>query len=152
MKKKIGKHWFRNDLRTIDNPSLNHLSTNYDNVIGIYIFDEVNSDPKLGSASKVWLNYSLEYLKKQLNGNLIILKGNPKECLDELIDFFDVQEISWNRCYEPWMIKRDKSLKIYLNEKIKVNSFNGSLLWEPWEILKNDGTPYKVFTPFYKRG
>ena len=72
--------------------------------------------------------------------------------MDELIDFFDVQEISWNRCYEPWIIKRDKSLKIYLNEKIKVNSFNGSLLWEPWEILKNDGTPYKVFTPFYKRG
>ena len=69
-----------------------------------------------------------------------------------MIDFFDVQEISWNRCYEPWIIKRDKSLKIYLNEKIKVNSFNGSLLWEPWEILKNDGTPYKIFTPFYKRG
>ena len=55
-----------------------------------------------------------------------------------LIDFFDVQEISWNRCYEPWIIKRDKKLKIYLSEKIKVNSFNGSLLWEPWEILKSD--------------
>ncbi len=152
MKKKIGIHWFRNDLRTIDNPSLNHLSRNYENVLGVYIFDEVNTDPKLGSASKVWLNHSLKYLKKQLNGNLIILKGNPKECFDELINFFDVQEVSWNRCYEPWIIKRDKSLKIYLNEKIKVNSFNGSLLWEPWEILKNDGTPYKVFTPFYKRG
>ena len=70
MKKKIGIHWFRNDLRTFDNPSLNHLSKNYDNVVGIYIFDEVNSDPKLGSASKVWLNYSLEYLKKQLNDPL----------------------------------------------------------------------------------
>ena len=152
MKKKIGIHWFRYDLRTVDNPSLNHLSKNYDNVLGVYIFDEVNSDPKLGSASRVWLNYSLVYLKKQLNENLIILKGNPRECFDELIDFFDVQEISWNRCYEPWMIKRDKSLKIYLNKKIKVNSFNGSLLWEPWEILKNDGTPYKIFTPFYKKG
>ena len=83
MKKKIGIHWFRNDLRTIDNPSLNHLSRNYDNVLGVYIFDEVNIDPKLGSASKVWLNHSLKYLKKQLNGNLIILKGNPEDCLDE---------------------------------------------------------------------
>ena len=63
MKKKIGIHWFRNDLRTIDNPSLNHLSRNYDNVLGVYIFDEVNIDPKLGSASKVWLNHSLKYLK-----------------------------------------------------------------------------------------
>ena len=59
MKKKIGIHWFRYDLRTVDNPSLNHLSKNYDNVLGVYIFDEVNSDPKLGSASRVWLNYSL---------------------------------------------------------------------------------------------
>ena len=152
MKKKIGIHWFRNDLRINDNPSLNYLSRNYDNVLGVFIFDEINASPKLGSASKVWLNYSLEYLKKQLNGNLIVFKGEPKECLDELIHFFDAQEISWNRCYEPWIIKRDKKLKIYLNEKIKVNSFNGSLLWEPWEILKNDKTPYKVFTPFYKRG
>ena len=60
MKKKIGIHWFRKDLRTIDNPSLNHLSRNYDNVLGVYIFDEVNIDPKLGSASKVWLNHSLK--------------------------------------------------------------------------------------------
>ena len=152
MKKKIGIHWFRNDLRINDNPSLNYLSRNYDNVLGVFIFDEINANPKLGSASKVWLNYSLESLKKQLNGNLIVFKGEPKECFDELIHFFDAQEISWNRCYEPWIIKRDKKLKIYLNEKIKVNSFNGSLLWEPWEILKNDKTPYKVFTPFYKRG
>ena len=81
---------------------------------------------------------------------LIILKGNPKECLDELIDFFDVRNF-WNRCYEPWIIKRDKSLKIYLNEKIKVNSFNGSLLWEPWEILKNDGTLIRFLHLLQKR-
>ena len=152
MKKKIAIHWFRYDLRILDKPSLNYLSNNYDNILGIYIFDEINSDPKLGSASKVWLNSSLKYLNKQLNGNLIILKGDPKECFDQLINFFDVQEISWNRCYEPWIIERDKKLKIYLNERIKVNSFNGSLLWEPWKILKKDGTPYKVFTPFFKRG
>ncbi len=152
MKKKIAIHWFRYDLRIYDNPSLNHLSNNYDNILGVYIFDEINSDPKLGSASMVWLNHSLEYLNKQLNGNLVILKGDPKKCLDELMNFFDVQEISWNRCYEPWIIKRDKNLKIYLNKKIQVNSFNGSLLWEPWKILKNDGTPYKIFTPFFKRG
>ena len=114
--------------------------------------DNINSDPKLGSASKVWLNASLEYLNKQLDGNLIILKGDPKECIDQLIDFFDVKEISWNRSYEPWIVKRDKDLKTYLKRKVNVNSCNGSLLWEPWEVLKNDGTPYKVFTPFYKRG
>ena len=152
MKKKIAIHWFRYDLRIFDNPSLNYLSNKYENIVGVYIFDDINSDPKLGSASKVWLNHSLEYLNNKLNGNLIILKGNPKESLEKIINFFDVQEISWNRCYEPWMIKRDKKLKTFLTEKVKTQSFNGSLLWEPWEILKNDGTPYKVYTPFFKRG
>ena len=82
----------------------------------------------------------------------MILKGDAKVCIDQLMDFFDVEEISWNRSYEPWIVERDKSLKTYLKRKVNVNSFNGSLLWEPWEVLKNDGTPYKVFTPFYKRG
>ena len=71
MKKKIAIHWFRFDLRVSDNPSLNYLSKNYDNIVGIYIFDDINSDPKLGSASKVWLHASLDYLNKQLDGNLI---------------------------------------------------------------------------------
>ena len=80
------------------------------------------------------------------------MKGNPKDCFNQLFDFFDVEEISWNRSYEPWIVERDKKLKTYLKQKTNVSSFNGSLLWEPWEVLKNDGTPYKVFTPFYKRG
>ena len=49
MKKKIAIHWFRFDLRVSDNPSLNYLSRNYDNIVGIYIFDEINSDPNIGS-------------------------------------------------------------------------------------------------------
>ena len=61
--------------------------------------------------------------------------------------------IYWNRCYEPWQIERDRVLKLKLRAKeLECESFNGSLLWEPWEVLKNDGTPYKVFTPFYRRG
>ena len=75
MKKKIAIHWFRFDLRVSDNPSLNYLSKNYDNIVGIYIFDDINSDPKLGSASKVWLHASLDYLNKQLDGNLIFLNS-----------------------------------------------------------------------------
>ena len=43
-------------------------------------------------------------------GNLIFLKGDAKECIDHLMDSFDVEEISWNRSYEPWIVKRDKSL------------------------------------------
>ena len=152
MKNKVSIHWFRQDLRIQDNPSLNHLSKNYENIVCVYILDEINCDRIIGSASKVWLHNALEDLNKQLNGNLIFLSGDPLKVLDELTNFFDVEEISWNRCYESWTINRDKKIKEYLKKKIKVSSFNGLLLWEPWEVLKDNGTPYKVFTPYYKRG
>lgn len=64
-----------------------------------------------------------------------------------------IGRVVWNRCYEPWQIKRDSQLKKKLLELgVEVQSFNASLLWEPWQILKKDGTPYKVFTPYYRRG
>ncbi len=152
MIEEISIHWFRQDLRLSDNPSLNFLSKNYKNIVGIFILDEFNSDIKLGSASKIWLHHSLVYLNKQLNNNLLIYKGDPKEIFNKILNQNKVNQISWNRCYEPWIIKRDKSLKDFLKMKVEVKTFNGSLLWEPWEVLKADGTPYKIFTPFYQRG
>jgi deoxyribodipyrimidine photo-lyase len=152
MKNKVSIHWFRQDLRIQDNPSLSYLTKNYHNIVCVYILDEINCDRIIGSASKIWLYYALKDLNQQLNGNLIFLSGDPLKVLGELTKFFDVEEISWNRCYEPWTINRDKKIKEYFKKKIKVNSFNGLLLWEPWEVLKDNGTPYKVFTPYYKRG
>ena len=136
MKNKVSIHWFRQDLRIQDNPSLNHLSKNYENIVCVYILDEINCDRIIGSASKVWLHNALEDLNQQLNGNLIFLSGDPLKVLDELTNFFDVEEISWNRCYESWTINRDKKIKEYLKKKIKVSSFNGLLLWEPLGSFK----------------
>ena len=152
MKNKVSIHWFRQDLRIQDNPSLSYLTKNYNNIVCVFILDEINCDRIIGSASKVWLYNALKDLNQQLNGNLIFLSGDPLKVLVELTKFFDVEEISWNRCYEPWTVNRDKKIKEHFKKKIKVNSFNGLLLWEPWEVLKDDGTPYKVFTPYYKRG
>ena len=152
VKKKVGLHWFRQDLRLNDNPSLNYLSENHENIIAVFILDEINSNRKIGMASKVWLHYSLENLNKNIFNNLIIFKGNPEEKFVKLMNEFDIQEICWNRCYEPWRIKRDKILKKNLIKKVRISTFNCSLLWEPWTVLKNDGLPYKIFTPFYKRG
>ena len=152
MNDEIAIHWFRQDLRISDNPSLNFLSEKYDNIVAVYILDEVNCDRKMGSASKTWLHHSLLSLNEKLNNQLLFLKGNPEEVFNNLVDNYNVKQISWCRCYEPWIIKRDLNLKKNLKNKVQINSFNSSLLWEPWEVLKNDGSPYKIFTPFYKRG
>ena len=145
--------WFRQDLRLTDNPGLNFVASKGP-FIPIYIFDTVN--PKkclIGAASKMWLHHSLKNLGENLSKTLSFYQGDPQEIFDTLTQHYQIETIAWNRCYEPWRIKRDTSLKAALEKKgIEVKTFNASLLWEPWQIAKGDGTPFKVFTPFYKKG
>ena len=153
MKKSKAIHWFRQDLRLSDNPALYDGAKN-NSILPIYILDDKNSkDLSMGAASKFWLHHSLASLDKSLNENLSIYQGDPLEILLDIINRLNIEEIYWNRCYEPWRIKRDTLIKKELESNgIKVTTLNGSLLWEPWTIKKGDGTPYKVFTPFFRKG
>jgi deoxyribodipyrimidine photo-lyase len=153
--KKISIHWFRNDLRINDNPSLNFAAKN-GKVLPIFIRDTVNNTQKefnVGGASAWWLHHSLESLNKSLDEKVNFFSGNPFAIIKLLIKNYDIESVSWNRCYSPWEISRDTEIKTYLKESnIKVSTFNSSLLWEPWEVLKDDRSPYKVFSPFYRKG
>ena len=153
VKRDLSIHWFRQDLRISDNPALTNAAQ-LGEVFPIYIFDTVNfGEYPMGAVQKIWLHYSLKALNKALGGKLLVYSGDPLKILSELITEYEIDKVFWNRCYEPWQIARDKKIKAELNKKDKeVLSFNGSLLWEPWEILKKDGSPYKVFTPFFRRG
>lgn len=143
--------WFRQDLRLGDNLALNYATSLNCPIIPVYILDN-SSEPPLGEATKWWLYNSLKSLNNSLEEKLNFFVGNPKEILDDLISKHNATEITWNRCYEPYSIKRDKHLKEYLRSKnIIVKSFNSSLLLEPGETLKEDNTNYKVFTAFYKK-
>ncbi len=145
--------WFRNDLRITDNPALSEACLKGD-IIPVFIHDNVNHPNKqIGSASKWWLHQSLISLNKDLDGGLITLTGDPKKIIPKLVNESGASSVVWNRNYEPWQITRDKNIKTKLEENgLKVKTFNGSLLWEPWKILNQSGTPYKVFTPFYRKG
>lgn len=153
MKQPHAINWFRQDLRLADNPSLIE-SMKHENVLPIYILDDTNSGEYLaGEASKVWLHKALDSLNQSLNNNLSFYKDDPIKVLLKLCKEYNIKKVFWNRCYEPWQIKRDEIIKNQLKENdIEVKSFNGTLLWEPWQVKKDDGTPYKVFTPFYKNG
>lgn len=142
--------WFRRDLRLTDNPGLCHAAKE-GLVLPLYILDE--TDHALGGASKWGLYQSLRALSHKLGGALRFYKGNPKEILEQLITRLPIQGVYWNRCYEPHRVTADAAIKSWLKAKgLACHTFNGSLLWEPWEVLKKDETPYKVFTPFYKAG
>ncbi len=145
--------WFRQDLRLRDNPALSAAAQDGD-VTPIFILDDDAADEwKIGGASRIWLHHSLEALNASLDGKLSIYSGNALEVLDDIIERTGITGVYWNRCYEPWRIKRDKEIKKRLIEDdIAVHTFNGSLLWEPWQVTKSDGSPYRVFTPFYRKG
>lgn len=146
-------HWFRQDLRLNDNPAL-FDAVKDGKILPVYILDDVNSGEYfMGAASRWWLHNSLVSLNSSLHGKLIVYRGNPSHILLEIAKNNSVSRIYWNRCYEPWQIKRDKDIKKLLEEhNILVRTYNGIVLWEPWEVLKEDGTPYKVFTPYYRKG
>jgi deoxyribodipyrimidine photo-lyase len=153
MKNKLSIHWFRQDLRLEDNLSLCYAAEK-GKVIPIFIWDTtVPMKYRLGAASKWWLHHSLIELKKSLNNRLYIFSGDPKNILEGLVRKYDVASISWNRLYEPWQVSQDKIIEQYFTDKnLEIKTFNSHLLWEPWQVLKKDGSPYKIFTPFYKRG
>ena len=107
----------------------------------------------MGGASRWWLHYALEDLNHSLGQGLQLYQGDALTILRDLAAQTGASAITWNRCYEPWRIARDSSIKSALKEDgLEVQSCNGSLLWEPWQVLKKDATPYKVFTPYYRRG
>jgi len=152
MSDKINICWFRQDLRLADNPALAEAART-GKVVPIFILDdEHGGDWRPGGAARLWLHHSLKSLARSLDQKLRVYSGKAEDILARLCESQRVDGVYWNRCYEPWQIERDKLIKQQLSKNgITATSFNGSLLWEPWEILKKDRTPYKIFTPYYNR-
>jgi deoxyribodipyrimidine photo-lyase len=144
--------WFRQDLRLCDNPGL-YAALQKGPVMAIYILEDQSGDCKMGSTTCSWLKQSLLKLHQTLNHKLNFYQGNAKEIILKLIKHHDIDAVYWNRCYDPWRVQQDSSIKSTLKEgTIECKTFNASLLWEPWEIVKEDGSPYKVFSPFFQKG
>ena len=145
--------WFRQDLRLADNPALVAAAAR-GQVLPVYILDDENAGAdRMGAASRWWLHHALGALDQSLDGKLYTARGDAKDILPALAARVGAKAVFWNRAYEPWRIVRDTALKSSLEESgIEAVSSNGALLWEPWEVRKGDGTPYKVFTPFFRRG
>ena len=153
MNSKLQIHWFRYDLRIADNPAL-HAALTAGHVLPVFILDDTDDvTSKIGSASKWWLHQGLQSLNLSLGNRLFFCRGDSKEIIPRLAEQYGVEAVFWNRCYEPHWADIDRVVEEKLVRfGVAAKSFNGSQLWEPWEVDKRDGEPYKVFTPFFKRG
>ena len=147
--------WFRQDLRLADNPALSAAIAAGGPVVPVFILDdETPGRWKPGGASRWWLEKSLAALGADLariGSPLVLRRGRADTILPALVAETGARAVFWNRCYEPFAIARDSALKERLRaEGIRVESFNGALLREPWEVKGKSGAPLKVFTPFWR--
>lgn len=147
--------WFRRDLRLSDNPALSAAAETGEPVIPVFILDEESDGVRpLGGASRWWLHHSLASLANSLSGlgsTLILRRGPARKMLHSLINETGAKGVVWNRLYDAASIQRDTQIKKDLQDGgLTAESFNGSLLHEPWTIETKSGTPYSVFTPFWK--
>ena len=147
-----GIFWIREDFRIENNPALSFATQNHDNVIALYIYNNNDFDNKR-EAQKWWVFKSLETLKKELSDykiNLEIVKGDELEIFSKF-NKKDKLSVYWNKIYEPDVIAKGKKIRdLIIKNEINYKYFKGNILNEFQEITKNDGTPFKVFTPFWR--
>ena len=145
--------WLRRDLRINDNPALHAACATDRPVVVFYVLDETGQDAP-GAAAKWWLHHSLQSLSERLGAlgsKLILRRGESTETVKSLVAACDATAVFWNRRYTPDGIDADRNLKADLtSDGIEVNSFNGSLLKEPWELKTGSGGHYRVFSPFWR--
>ena len=147
--------WFRKDLRLCDNHALLAACQSGRPVLAIYIREASESgNGPLGAAQQWWLHHSLKSLEKALaalGGRLILRSGPAGRVIDALIGETGADSVYWNRRYDPAGIAVDSALKNDLTGRgLAVRSFSGQLLHEPSRLKTGGGTPYRVFTPFWR--
>ena len=149
----VSVFWFRRDLRLADNVGLWHALTSGLPVIPIFIFDDGVLDGLPKNDARVTFIYTcLRDIHVQLKKNgssLLIKKGNVNEVWKELISKFNIKKVFFNKDYEPYAIKRDCDIINILNSKnIATSTFKDQVIFEENDILKADGKPYTVYTPY----
>ena len=147
--------WFRHDLRLSGNPALDFALRRGGPVIPVFVWSPEEEGPWApGAASRWWLHQSLKRLDAGLRkrGSRLILRQGPAlPALRKLAVEAGATAIAWNRRYEPAAISRDQQVKEALRgDGVEVESFNGALLREPWEIKTKTGGPYQVFSAFWR--
>ncbi|MDP0498548.1 MAG: deoxyribodipyrimidine photo-lyase [Verrucomicrobiota bacterium JB022] len=147
--------WFRQDLRLDDNVALAAALEQSRNVVPLFIWSPDEEGGRApGGAGRWWLHHALCDLQQQLAGcnlRLTIRQGTAEQVLRDVAKDTGAERIYWSRRYEPEAIQRDSRLKTTLKDAgFDVDSFNSSLLVEPWKVAKQDGGPYKVYTPYSK--
>ena len=152
MNKSSALVWIRHDFRITKNHALIYASNNHDFVSAFYIFKKKDYEKKR-EAQRWWIHESFKNFKNELDSYNINFEFELLESYQSFFDKYQKKDLSfyWNKVYEPKYLNFDKKISRILSEKkINFKIFKGNTLNENDEIKKSDGTPFKVFTPFWR--
>ena len=157
MKQKITIFWFRRDLRLSDNVGLAKALNSAYPVLPIFIFDntilwklENKKDRRIDYFHQALQQMNLELKSK--DARLNTFTGVPLEIFKSLSEAYDIQAVYCNRDYEPDAIKRDTEIYNYFKAKnIPFKACKDQVIFDKNEVVKNDETPYTVYTPYSKK-
>ncbi|MBI2729161.1 MAG: deoxyribodipyrimidine photo-lyase [Sphingobacteriales bacterium] len=156
-KQPVSIFWFRRDLRLDDNTGLFHALKEGDPVVPVFIFDknilnklEDKADKRVQFLHDVLTEMQAEFSK--IGSSLEVYYGTPVEVFKNLLNKYELKKVFTNYDYEPYAIERDESI----NELLKgagavLYSFKDHVIFDKKEVVKDDGNPYTVFTPYSKK-
>lgn len=153
----VSLFWFRRDLRLDDNAALYHALCSGKSVLPIFIFDE-NILSKLEDKHDRrvdFIHQALAELRselKKIGSDLLVFHGTPIEVYRKLISDYSVKTVFTNHDYEQYAQNRDSEISVFLNQNgIEFKTFKDQCIFEKDEVLKDDGKPYTVYTPYSKK-
>lgn len=148
--------WFRRDLRLEDNHGLYEALANSKAVLPIFIFDKMILDELPQDDARVTFIYEclveINTKLQKINKSLAVFYGKPEDIFEQIIADHNLEAVYTNHDYEPYALKRDTELKSFFDQKsISFQTFKDQVVFERNEVVKDDGTPYVVYTPFSKK-
>jgi len=148
--------WFRRDLRLEDNHGLYEALANSKAVLPIFIFDKMILDELPQDDARVTFIYEclveINTKLQKINKSLAVFYGKPEDIFEQIIADHNLEAVYTNHDYEPYALKRDTELKSFFDQKsISFQTFKDRVVFEKNEVVKDDGTPYVVYTPFSKK-
>jgi deoxyribodipyrimidine photo-lyase len=154
MKPPISIFWFRRDLRLEDNAALYYALRSGHPVLPVFIFDTniLNELEDKADRRVQFIYQALQHIQQQLGNtgsSLLVLHGTPIDCYKNLVAEYNIQAVYTNQDYEPYATQRDGEIKGYLAENgIPFHAYKDQVIFEKNEVVKANGQPYLVFTPY----
>ncbi len=154
MENKIALFWFRRDLRLDDNAGFSHALKGDCPVLPLFIFDsDILEELPQHDARVTFIHETLQRMRDRLQdkfgSSIAMYHGRPEDIFKELLQNYEVQQVYTNHDYEPYAKERDKKIAALLQERsIPFTSFKDQVIFEKDEVVKDDGEPYVVYTPY----